>query len=189
LYESDRGVDLICAGQELSGFELTVSGISSPRQLILKKFIEKNNLREMYDVIIVDGPPTLGLLVVNILCCSDGLFIPFKPDEFSHKGLSHMEETLENIEDMGVTKTPLILGHIPNLVDPRRKQEEVDLTRILDRYSDGNNKIPPFFNRAPLVKAQAHKRSVFDYGAKEFKSLQEQFGNLAEIVENFDHNS
>ena len=66
LKRNEQGVDIIAAGQELSGFELTVAGINSPRQLVLKRFIEANDLKKRYDYIVIDGPPTLGLLVVNI---------------------------------------------------------------------------------------------------------------------------
>src|SRR3990167_2458659 len=49
LIKNSNGVafDLIPSGQSLSGFELTVAGIQMPRQLILKKFIEKNSLNEI----------------------------------------------------------------------------------------------------------------------------------------------
>src|SRR5437868_2281252 len=41
IVRSEEGIDIIPSGQELSGFELTVAGINGPRQLILKKLIEK----------------------------------------------------------------------------------------------------------------------------------------------------
>ena len=91
--------------------------------MILKRFLEKSNILNFYDYVVIDGPPTLGLLVVNILCATDGLLVPFRPDEFSRKGLGHLYGVLENIEDMGITEAPTILAHIPNLVDYRRKQE------------------------------------------------------------------
>ena len=91
-------VDILPAGPELSGFELTVAGISAPRQLILKKIIESNRLLSLYDYIVIDGPPTLGLLVVNIMCASDGLLVPFRPDEFSRVGLGHFYNALDQIE-------------------------------------------------------------------------------------------
>ena len=177
-------VDLLPSGQDLSGFELSVAGISSPRQLILNKFIQKNALREKYDYIVIDGPPTLGLLVVNILCSSDGVMVPFRPDEFSRKGLTHFYDVLENIEDMGVTKTPQVIGYIPNLVDARRKQEGLDLGRIREEFSVGKDTplMNPFYNRAQLVKSQAQRKSVFGYESIEYRPLQEQFLEIADRI-------
>ena len=94
LIHTDKGIDLLPAGQALSGFELSVAGMNAPRQLILKKFIEKNNLKDKYDFIVIDGPPTLGLIVVNILCACDGVLFPFIPDAFSEQGLKNIRNVL-----------------------------------------------------------------------------------------------
>lgn len=174
-------VDLIPSGQELSGFELTIAGVSIPRQTILKKFIEKNNLLDEYDYIVIDGPPTLGLLVVNIICAANGLLVPFRPDEFSKKGLGHFYETLENIEDMGITQVPEVLAHIPNLVDARRRQEDEDLQDIQERLSSEYGDVfisKPFYNRAHLVKSLAERKSVYDFNSKEFSPLRGQFDEI-----------
>ena len=174
-------VDLIPSGQELSGFELTIAGISIPRQTILKRFIEKNNLLDEYDYIVIDGPPTLGLLVVNIICAANGLLVPFRPDEFSKKGLGHFYETLENIEDMGITQVPEVIAHIPNLVDARRRQEDEDLQDIQERLSSEYGDVfisKPFYNRAHLVKSLAERKSVYDFNSKEFSPLRGQFDEI-----------
>jgi chromosome partitioning protein len=177
----NKGVDLLAAGQELSGFELSVAGINSPRQLILKAFLEKNDLLNRYDYIIIDCPPTLGLLVVNILCASQGVMIPFKADDFSRKGLAHFYDVLGDVSEMGITRAPDVLAHIPNMVDLRRKQEAIDLNLITDE-APGVTTVEPFFNRAQLVKSQAQKKSVFSYKAKEYHPLQKQFSGLAGII-------
>lgn len=178
-------LDLIPSGQELSGFELSVAGINSPRQLVLKRFLERSDIMNQYDYVVIDSPPTLGLLVVNILCAAQGLLVPFKADDFSRKGLGHLNEVLEDIEDMGVTQIPEVLAHIPNLVDARRKQESDDLSKITDSLShlDSMNVVEPFYNRAQLVKSQAQRKSVFDYSSKEYQQLQGQFQNLVNIIE------
>jgi len=184
--ETQNGVDLLPAGQELSGFELTVAGVSIPRQLILKRFLEKSGLLDRYDYIVIDAPPTLGLLVVNILCASQGVIVPFRPDEFSRKGLSHFHDALNDIAEMGITESPRVLAHIPNLVDTRRKQEEDDLLRIeneLKEISPQSKMMSPFMNRVGLVKGQAQKKSVFDYNSKEYTELQEQFGDIAHLID------
>lgn len=181
-------LDSLPAGQELSGFELSVAGISSPRQLILKRFLEKSRLLEMYDYIVIDGPPTLGLLVVNIMCAAHGLLVPFRPDEFSRKGLGHFYDVLDQVEDMGVGNSPQVLAHIPNLVDMRRKQEGDDLGRIqseLEEEFGAGCVTSPFFNRAPLVRSQAEKKSVYDFSSKDFQPLKEQFDELATKIHNW----
>ena len=179
--QSVGGIDVIPAGQELSGFELTVAGINSPRQLILKKFIEKSNLRSMYDYIIIDGPPTLGLLVVNILCAVDGVLYPFVPDSFSKQGLRNIQQVLEDIREMEICDVPKNLGYIPNLFEARRKQARVDFEAIGQELNRGRVFIP-FTNKVQFTKAQAAGKSVFAYNSNDFKEIQDQFLHMAESV-------
>lgn len=186
------GVDILPAGQELSGFELTVAGINFARQLILKRFLEVSGILDQYDTIIIDGPPTLGLLVVNVLCASSGVMVPFKPDDFSKKGLSHLYDVLADIEEMGLVAAPRVLAHIPNLVDSRRKLESADLAEIEATFSSGEAQAPlssVFYNRGSLLKAQSQKRSVFHYNSKEYRPLQDQFGELAGMIQGMSYES
>jgi chromosome partitioning protein len=183
-------VDCLPGGQELSGFDLTVASINAPRQLILKKFIEQNQLLSRYDYIIIDCPPTLGLLVINALCASDGVIVPFRPDDFSSKGLDYLYQVLEDVKDMEIVKVPEIVLHVPNLVDLRRKQESEDLTKIVNKIESslGGEKIyGAFMNKTPLVKSLAEKKSVFDFKNKEFKDLQDDFLGMAQKIEEWSH--
>lgn len=188
--KTKNGIDIIPAGQDLSGFELTVAGINFPRQLILKSFLEKNGILQKYDIIIIDGPPTLGLLVVNILCASTGVMVPFRPDEFSKKGLFHFHEVLNSIEEMGIGNNPKVLAHIPNLYDGRRKQEEKDLLEITKKIGEEYPHsiiVKPILNKTTVVKSQALQQSVFAFRGKEFTHIQNQFLELARIIEETPH--
>ncbi len=174
-------IDLLPAGQELSGFELTVAGINAPRQLILKKFIEKFELRSLYDMIVIDGPPTLGLLVVNILCATDGVLYPFVPDRFSEQGLRNIQQVVADIAEMEITSTPKNLGYIPNLFDVRRKQASSDLEHIRTGLGDGHM-YGPFTNKVQFGKSLAQRKSVFNFKSAEFKDLQRQFTEMTQNV-------
>jgi chromosome partitioning protein len=179
-------VDLLPAGQELSGFDLTMAGITMPRPLVLRKFLELSGLLTRYDYIVIDCPPTLGLLVVNALCASDGVIVPFRADDFSLKGLEHFYQVLNDIADMGITKSPEIIFHVPNLVDLRRKQESDDLTKIVLSIEAelGEGKVySAFLNKAGLVKSLASRKSVFEFKNNEFNDLQEKFLGMAQKIE------
>lgn len=177
-----ENIDLLPSGQELSGFELTVAGINAPRQLVLKRFIEKHSLSSKYDVIIIDGPPTLGLLVVNIMCACDGVLFPFVPDRFSEQGLMNMQNVLSDIEEMQICSVPKNLGYIPNLYDSRRKQAGMDMEKIKDTFKSGIVH-SAFYNKVQFGKSLAQRKSVFDYKGKDFVELQQQFTQLANSIE------
>lgn len=182
LVKADKNIDLIPSGQELSGFELSVAGINAPRQLILKKFIEKYQLRSQYDVIVIDGPPTLGLLVVNILCATDGVLYPFVPDRFSEQGLKNIQQVVADIAEMEITEVPKNLGYIPNLFDTRRKQASSDLEHI--KGTLGEAKVhEAFSNKVQFGKSLAQRKSVFHYNSNEYKEIQRQFNLMRESVQ------
>lgn len=182
ILKAEDQIDLLPAGQELSGFELTVAGINGARQLILKKFIEKFELRSQYDVIIIDGPPTLGLLVVNILCACDGVLYPFIPDRFSEQGLRNIQQVVSDIAEMEITSTPKNLGYIPNLFDTRRKQASVDLVGIRETLGEATVH-EPFTNKVQFGKSLAARKSVFHFKGNEYKDLQRQFSLMADSVQ------
>ena len=181
LVKTKDKIDLIPAGQELSGFELTMAGINAPRQLILKKFIEKYELRSLYDIIVIDGPPTLGLLVVNILCSTDGVLYPFVPDRFSEQGLKNIQQVVLDIAEMEISTTPKNLGFIPNLFDTRRKQATSDFEHIRSTLGEGTVH-EAFTNKVQFGKSLAQRKSVFHYRTSEYKDLQRQFTVMTEAV-------
>lgn len=181
LIKVSENLDLIPSGQELSGFELTVAGINAPRQLILKKFLEKHELRSQYDVIVIDGPPTLGLLVVNILCAADGVLYPFVPDRFSEQGLKNIQQVVADIAEMEITQAPKNLGYIPNLFDSRRKQASSDLEHIKTTFGEATIH-EAFTNKVQFGKSLALKKSVFHFNTSEYKDIQRQFVSMTENV-------
>ena len=184
--QSFGNIDFIAAGPSLSGFELTVAAIKAPRQLVLSRLFSQYQLKDQYDYILIDCPPTLGLIVINALCGSDGIIAPFKPDDFSMKGLASIYDILEEIEDMGIVTAPEVFLHVPNLVDQRRKQEDEDLQSITN-FVTGKNKsgkmLSPIYNKSQLVKSLSQKKSVFDYHSKEYLDLQNAFNEVAKEID------
>ena len=161
---------------------MTVSALQAPRQLILRKFILKSGLSDLYDTILIDGPPTLGLLFVNILCATDGLIIPFRPDQFSRGSLKTLLETVDQIEEMELTPRPKIVGLIPNLYEKRRKQATNDLAQILEEmneYDSSIHQFHPLENKFLLDRCTSMKKTVFDYDGKDYSALQELFLTIA----------
>jgi len=176
----NKNIDLLPTSQDLSGFDLTVAGINFPRQLILKKFFELNDIKKHYDYILIDAPPTLGLLVINILCACDKLVIPIKADDFSFQGVKQFHKVLESIDEMGIVKTPIISCYVPNLVDLRRKKEEMALNKFKEEYKE--KVLKSISSSAVFVKAQAEKKSIFDYHSKDYTKWQNQFTEIANCI-------
>lgn len=80
----------------LSNAELTLSNVMS-RETVLKRILA--TLKEHYDFIIIDCPPSLGLLSVNSLVASDYLIVPATPQFFSMKGIKHLIDTIKLVKE------------------------------------------------------------------------------------------
>ncbi|MBZ9609963.1 AAA family ATPase [Clostridium estertheticum] len=81
---------------QLSNAEIELASAMS-RETILKKIIDK--IKNDYDYILIDSPPSLGLLSVNSLVASDKLIIPVNTSYFSVKGIKHLMNTFNLVKD------------------------------------------------------------------------------------------
>ncbi|MHC4663461.1 MAG: ParA family protein [Planctomycetota bacterium] len=87
------GFDVAPSHILLSGFELQIAN------RIGRERILSEELKELeYDYVVVDCPPSLGLLTVNALTAADEVFIPICPEYFSLKGIVLFQQTMEQVQ-------------------------------------------------------------------------------------------
>lgn len=87
-----RGLDLLPAAPALAG--ATVELVNLPqREQRLRQALER--LRERYDYILIDCPPSLGLLTVNALTAADGVIVPVQCEYLALEGLSQLARAIE----------------------------------------------------------------------------------------------
>ncbi|MBW3670826.1 MAG: AAA family ATPase, partial [Acidobacteria bacterium] len=89
------GLDLIPSTVDLVGVEIDLAEHESP-QFRLKEALEP--LRERYDYILIDSPPSLSLLTVNGLVAADSVLVPIQCEYFALEGVSQMLETIRRIQ-------------------------------------------------------------------------------------------
>jgi len=90
-----EGMDAIPSTLDLSGAEIELSG-EAGREYILRELIEP--LRASYDYILIDSPPSLGLLTINALTASDEILIPLQAQYLALQGLTKLIEVVEKIQ-------------------------------------------------------------------------------------------
>src|SRR5215216_7806511 len=86
-----REVDVAVASIDLAGAELALSS-QIGRERALAKALE--SVKERYDYIFVDTPPSLGLLTINAFVAADGVIVPVQTEYLSLRGLVQLENTL-----------------------------------------------------------------------------------------------
>ncbi|MBR6740130.1 MAG: ParA family protein [Clostridia bacterium] len=87
--------DLLPSGLDLAGAEVALVG-REDRENVLKLILDP--LRERYDFILIDPPPSLTLLTINVLSASDSVLIPLQCEYFALEGLSMLVSTVKNVK-------------------------------------------------------------------------------------------
>ncbi|MDM7992467.1 MAG: AAA family ATPase [Candidatus Fermentibacter sp.] len=89
-------LDVTVSGQRLSGAEVELVGVMA-RETRLKHALAK--IRDQYDYILIDSPPSLGLLTVNALTASDSVLIPLQCEYLALEGLTQLIGAIRLVQD------------------------------------------------------------------------------------------
>jgi chromosome partitioning protein len=108
-------VDLAVSSIDLAGAELALSSMIG-RERALEKALAP--VKDNYDYVLVDTPPSLGLLTINALVASNGVIVPVQCEYLSLRGLVQLENTLSMIRE-NLNPEVAIEGILPTLYDSR----------------------------------------------------------------------
>lgn len=100
---------------DLAGAEIEIAGVPE-RETLLKRKIEA--LKESYDYILIDCPPSLGLMTLNALVASDSIIIPIQAEFYALEGLSQLVKTVQ-IVSRKLNPSLHILGILLTMFDGR----------------------------------------------------------------------
>jgi chromosome partitioning protein len=89
-------VDLAVSSIDLAGAELALSSMIGRERALEKALVD---VKPEYDYILVDTPPSLGILTVNALVASDGIIVPVQCEYLSLRGLVQLQDTLAMIRE------------------------------------------------------------------------------------------
>jgi chromosome partitioning protein len=120
-------VDLAVSSIDLAGAELALSSMIG-RERALQKALSP--VRSRYDYILVDTPPSLGLLTINALTAADTVIVPVQCEYLSLRGLVQLENTLSMIRE-NLNPTVEIGGILPTMYDGRtiHSREAVEMLK------------------------------------------------------------
>ncbi len=94
IHHTANGYDIIAGSLELSGADMEFT--NNNRLTMLRNLLTP--VKEKYDYIVVDTPPTLGLLTINALGAADMVIIPVEADVYSIQGLAQMQGLIANVQ-------------------------------------------------------------------------------------------
>jgi chromosome partitioning protein len=110
-----REIDIAVASIDLAGAELALSS-QIGRERALQKALEP--IRGNYDYVLIDTPPSLGLLTINAFVAATGVIVPVQTEYLSLRGLVQLENTLQMVRE-NLNPGVSIIGIVPTMYDKR----------------------------------------------------------------------
>src|SRR5438094_1791323 len=110
-----REIDIAVASIDLAGAELALSS-QIGRERALEKALAP--IKSRYDYILIDTPPSLGLLTINAFVAATGVIVPVQTEYLSLRGLVQLETTLESVRE-NLNPEVSIIGIVPTMYDKR----------------------------------------------------------------------
>lgn len=166
-----EGLDIVPANIDLSAAEIVLVSEVAREQLLGRRLEEA---RKAYNYILIDCPPSLGLLTVNALTAADGVVIPVECEFFALRGMALLIETIEKVRERLNSRLE-ITGIVATMFDARTIHGREVLSRIGDGFESKLFKTVIHktikFAEAPVVG-----KSILDYaprsaGAQEYRDL------------------
>ena len=174
--ETDSGVLLIKSESSLSGLEVELVNLDPvSRTEVLKEIVGK--LEEEYDFVLIDCPPSLGLLSINALVASDSIIIPIQTEYYALEGVSELMNTYKLVKD-SLNKDLEIEGVLLTMFDKRTNlsYEVVEEVKSYFKNKVFKTMIP---RNVRLAEAPSYGKSVLEYeerskGATAYKMLAQE---------------
>jgi chromosome partitioning protein len=182
---STLGVDLAPSSLDLAAAEMELV-TALGREQVLKEAVDRleaaaagggDSAPEPYDFLLVDCPPSLGLLAVNALVAVREVIVPLQAEFFALQGMARLRDVVTLVEKR-LNPGLSILGILPSMVDSRTTLSREVLTEIRSYFGAA------VFGTAirrniRLAEASSHGRTVFEYapdsnGAADYAALAEE---------------
>ena len=156
--ETLSGADILPATIDLAAAEVELVNVTL-RELVLRDVLAK--LRPRYDHILIDCPPSLGLLTINALAAADQVLIPLECEYLATRGLTLLLQTLEKVRSR-LNRDLRIAGILPTMFDGRTTHAKEILAELRSTFP-GQVFDEPIKLSVRVKEAPAAGLSIFDY--------------------------
>ncbi len=125
-------VDVAVSSIDLAGAELALSALIGRERALDKALVE---VRDQYDFILLDTPPSLGLLTINAFVAADGVIVPVQCEYLSLRGLVQLENTLAMVRE-NLNPRVRVEGIVPTMYDGRTLHAREAIEILEEHFGD-----------------------------------------------------
>jgi chromosome partitioning protein len=176
-------VDLAVSSIDLAGAELALSSMIGRERALEKALAE---VKDNYNYILIDTPPSLGLLTINALVASSGVIVPVQCEYLSLRGLVQLENTLSMIRE-NLNPIVEIQGILPTMYDSRtlhsREAVEILQENFGDLVFDTRIRKTVRYAEAPVKGTSVLKYDPSGSAAEAYRDLAKEVLNGAQARE------
>ena len=169
------GLDLLASGPDMAGAEVELVPLMA-REFRLRQALQQASA---YDVVIVDCPPSLGLLTVNALAAGDGVVVPVQCEYYALEGLAQLLDTIEAVRQR-LNERLEVLSIVLTMEDRRNRLSMQVIEEVRKHFPKlvAHTRIP---RTVRLAEAPSHGKpiSVYDPSSRAAKA----YADLAREVE------
>lgn len=167
-----NNLSLVPSHLRLSGADLELAQALDNRSARLKQAMDE--IKTAYDYIIIDNPPSLGLVTMNSFTASDRLLIPVSTAYFALTGLDQLQETIALVRQTRLNPDLKILGVLPTFVESTNVSRDVEAQLRTHFGSLVFQTVIP--KNVTLEEAHSNHTHIFEYapkstGARAYKTL------------------
>ncbi len=155
---STKWVDLIGANVNLAGAELDLIGMEH-REYRLKNVLDL--VKDEYDFIFIDCPPSLGLLTLNCLCAADSFLVPLQCEYYALEGLSQLMQTVRMVKK--AMNPPLALEGVLLTMFDGRTNLSIQVVEEVKKHFPGEVFSSVVPRNVRLSEAPSHGKPITDY--------------------------
>ncbi len=163
-------LDVAPASQDLTAVEYEL--FEEERGTHLRRLFDESEATDKYDYIVIDSPPSLGVLTLNVLAAADRVVVPLQPEYYALEGITYLMATIDRVKE-SLNPGLEVEGIVLTMWDPRNRLAHQVADQVRKHFHVFDTVIP---RNVRLSEAPSHGKPVLLYdvqckGAQGYLSL------------------